>query len=102
METYFDNMTAAEGTRERLLQDLRTLVHDAEDLIVATGGDLAGKSRDELLKALERLKVVCERMEKTAAGYARTADRVIRDYPYQSLSMAFSAGLLLGVLAGRR
>jgi ElaB/YqjD/DUF883 family membrane-anchored ribosome-binding protein len=102
METYFDNMLAPQGTKERLVHDLRTLVHDAEDLIVATGGNLAGKSREELLSALERVKSVCQRMEQRAAGCAATAERTIRRYPYQSVSVAFSLGVLVGILAARR
>ena len=71
MEVYFNNMTAQEGTREKLVQDLMTLVHDAEDLIQATAGNLAGKSKEELLAAVQKLKVTCFRMEQKAAATVR-------------------------------
>ncbi len=101
METYFSNMKAAEGTKEKLLQDLMALVRDAEELVRATGSQLADKSRTELYLALERLKEGCRKVEDKAVSGARNADRVIRDHPYQSIGLAFGAGLLLGALLNR-
>ncbi|MEO8429009.1 MAG: DUF883 domain-containing protein [Verrucomicrobiota bacterium] len=102
MEVYFNNMTAQEGTREKLLQDLMTLVHDAEELIRATGGNLAEKSREELLAALEKVKITCLRIEEKAAATARKADCLIRNKPYHAVGIAFGLGLLIGVLASRQ
>ena len=62
METFFKNMTGEEGTKQRLVKDLITLVHDAEDLVKATGGDLAEKSKEEIIQALERVKASCRRL----------------------------------------
>ena len=101
METYFSNMTAEEGTKEKLVQDLVTLVRDAEALVKATGGDLAGKSKTELAAALERVKASCGRLQTRAAAGARQADQIIREYPYQSIGIAFGVGLLIGVLVNR-
>ena len=102
MEVYFNNMTAQEGTREKLVQDLITLVRDAEDLIQATGGNLAEKSKEELLAALERVKVTCLRIEQKAAASARNADSLIRENPYHAVGVAFGLGLLIGVLVSRK
>ena len=101
METYFANMVAEEGTKERLVQDLRTLLHDAEDLALAAGQQMVGKSREELLAALERVKTTCRRVDGRARGCVKTADRVVRDNPYPTLGFAFAAGLLIGILATR-
>jgi ElaB/YqjD/DUF883 family membrane-anchored ribosome-binding protein len=98
MEVYFNNMTAQEGTREKLVQDLITLVHDAEELIRATGGNLAEKSKEELLAALERAKLTCLRIEAKAAATARKADSLIRENPYHAAGVAFGLGVLIGVL----
>ena len=102
METYFQNMTPSEGTKEKLVQDLMTLVHDAEDLIKATGGELADKSRQDLMAALERVKTSCRRLEANAMARAALTDRLIRSNPYPSISMAFGLGMVLGVLLKRR
>jgi hypothetical protein len=51
METYFANMNAAEGSKEKLVQDLMTLVRDAESLVKTAGG--SGKQiKQDLMVAL--------------------------------------------------
>lgn len=102
METFFKNMTGEEGTKQRLVKDLITLVHDAEDLVKATGGDLAEKSKEEIMQALDRVKASCQRLEEQAASSLRAADKYIRQHPYESLGMALGLGLLVGVLANRK
>jgi len=102
MEVYFNNMTAPEGTREKLVQDLMTLLQDAEELIQATGGNLAQKSKEELMAALEKVKVTCLRIEEKAAATVRNADSLIRDNPYHAVGVAFGLGLLVGVLVSRQ
>ena len=102
METYFKNMTAEEGTKRRLVQDLVTLVNDAEDLVKATGGDLAEKSKEEIMEALERVKASCRRLEEQAASGIRVADQYVRSHPYESLGIAVGLGLLAGVLLNRK
>jgi len=101
METYFSNMTAEDGTKEKLVRDLTTLVHDAEELVKATGSDLAGKSKTELATALERVKASCGRLQARVAVGARQASQIIREHPYQSIGIAFGVGLLIGVLVNR-
>ena len=101
METYFSNMTAGDGTKEKLVQDLRTLVNDAEELVKATGGQLADKSKSELVVALDRVKASCRKLQDHAIAGARSTDRVIREHPYQSVGIAFGLGLVLGVLVNR-
>ena|SRR5687768_13888817 len=101
METFFKNMTGDEGTKQRLVKDLITLVHDAEDLVKATGGDIAEKSKQEIIEALERVKASCRRLEEQAATSLRAADRAIRKHPYESMGIALGVGLVLGVLLNR-
>ena len=101
METYFSNMSAEEGTKAKLLQDLAILVKDAEELVVVTGSQMAEKSKAELLRTLERLKTGCGKVQAKVSVGAQNADRVIRDHPYHSMGAAFAIGLLLGVLVTR-
>jgi ElaB/YqjD/DUF883 family membrane-anchored ribosome-binding protein len=95
--------------RERLMADLRTLTHDAEDLLKATVGDASEKAteaRTRLGAALARAKSTCEEMQEqtivTAKAAAKKADTVIRDHPYESIGVAFGIGLLIGVLGTRK
>ena len=101
MEMYFSNMTAEEGTKEKLVQDLMTLVQDAEELVKAAGGNVAAKSKMELISALDRVKVSCRTVEAQAVAGAKRTDQLIRENPYQSIGVAFGLGLLLGVLVNR-
>ena len=101
MEMYFSNMTAEEGTKEKLVQDLMTLVQDAEELVKAAGGNVAAKSKTELISALDRVKASCKRVEAQAVVGAKRTDQLIRENPYQSIGIAFGIGLLLGVLVNR-
>jgi ElaB/YqjD/DUF883 family membrane-anchored ribosome-binding protein len=101
METFFKNIAGEEGSKQRLVQDLITLVHDAEELVKATGGDIAEKSKEEIMEALERVKASCRRLEEQAVTTLRAADQVIRKHPYESMGVVFAVGVLLGVLVNR-
>lgn len=102
METFFKNITAEEGTKAKFTQDLMTLIHDAEEMVKATGGSLAEKSKDELMAALTRLKSTCRRVEEHAIASSLRTARLIGDHPYSAVSIAFAAGVILGALARRR
>ncbi len=102
MEVYFKNLSSDEVTTEKLVEDLRILVQDAEQIINATAGNIAEESKKELLGALDRLKARTEQIKSRAVAGARATDRLIRDNPYRSLGVVFGAGLVLGMLINRR
>ena len=102
MEVYFKNLSSDEVSTEKLVEDLRTLVQDAEQLVKATGATIAEESKQELLTALQRLKVRAEEARKRAVAGARATDRLIRQNPYRSLSVIFGIGFVLGMLIKRR
>jgi ElaB/YqjD/DUF883 family membrane-anchored ribosome-binding protein len=62
---------------EKFLEDIRAVVKDGEDLLKA--GVTTVKSR--------------------AIDKAKQTDRVVRQYPYQSLGIVFGVGLVLGLVA---
>jgi ElaB/YqjD/DUF883 family membrane-anchored ribosome-binding protein len=47
-------------------------------------------------------KAFVRRAEQTTVDRAKAADRVVRGHPYQIIAGVFGAGVLLGVLAGRK
>ncbi|MDB6018571.1 MAG: hypothetical protein JWR19_3060 [Pedosphaera sp.] len=75
METKTGNGNAV--TLQKLVDDLKVVVHDSEELIRSRAGQVR---------------------ERAIAG-ARAADERIRKNPYPSLGLVLGAGLLLGVLA---
>jgi ElaB/YqjD/DUF883 family membrane-anchored ribosome-binding protein len=94
-----------EQSTEKLLQDLRAVVRDGEELLKAGAEDLGERgamAREKLAAALEVARETQRRLQARAAASAREADRIIRENPYQSIGVAFGIGLLIGVLAGRR
>ena len=62
---------------ERVVEDLKVIVHDGEELIKARLGDV----------------------KKRALSGIKTTDRALRTYPYQTIGIVFGIGILVGVLA---
>ncbi len=107
METVFENMEQArmDVPREKMKEDLRVLLRDAEELLKATAGDMSDKAkeaRSRLGETLEKAKATCHRLEEKTVATAKATDRVIRDHPYESIGIAFGVGLLIGVLVTRK
>jgi len=92
-------------TPEELLHDLRTLVKDAElmlnDSPTDGGGEPFSCLRARFDAARKQLGLLFTETKTTLSAGAKYADAAIRTHPYQSLAMALSAGLLIGVLVGR-
>ncbi len=96
----------AASTPSELLRDLQSLVTEAEAMI---GDSVSGHSAEAIESLQHRFKAAQERLaefyactrDKVVAG-AKCTDRAIRANPYQSLAIAAGAGLLLGVILGRR
>jgi ElaB/YqjD/DUF883 family membrane-anchored ribosome-binding protein len=90
---------------EKLTSDLKSVVNNAEDLIHAIGDQATGKAAEakaRLKHAIANAKVTCEDLQQRAREGAKAADRVVRDHPYQSIGIAVAAGLVLGLLIGRK
>ena len=93
-------------TPQDLLEELRTLVAEAEKMM---GDSLTEHSEDALSALRARFDATQERLGELYAGArqkviagAKYTDETIRANPYQSLAIAAGIGLLIGVLVGRR
>jgi len=86
---------------EKVVDDLKTLGHDADRLVKATAGDakdgLIG-ARARLDKAIVSARRTCEQAEQKVRKGIADADELVRQKPYQSIGLAFGAGLLIGAL----
>jgi len=94
-----------EASTERLLQELRAMVEDGEELLRASvqlPSERGMAARERLAAALEVAKDTRRKLEERAAAGMGATDRYIRQNPYQSLGIAFGVGMLLGVLVNRR
>ena len=108
METHFPTISDSPAglARRRMLEDLRTLATDAEALVRATAndaGDKAKAARSRLATTIAKLtyEQVQEHGLSSAKAVARNADEAVRQHPYESVGIAFGAGLLIGALLGR-
>ena len=103
MEAQSDN-ELSEAT-QKLLHDLRQVVQDGEAVLRAGAGELGAQgiaARAKLSTALDSARKTARKLqEKTIAG-AKAADQVVREHPYQSIGIAFGAGLLIGILINRK
>jgi ElaB/YqjD/DUF883 family membrane-anchored ribosome-binding protein len=99
------NATEAQ-TPEDLLKDLRALVADAEKMmegaVSENGAELLTTLRARFESAQERFADLYASARKNVVAGAKYTDETIRANPYQSIAIALGAGLLVGVLLGRR
>jgi ElaB/YqjD/DUF883 family membrane-anchored ribosome-binding protein len=102
-------MKNGKDTRDRLEEDFRRVVRDAEALLRATadqGSDAvaAARARAEqtLREATNRLyQIEGDLVHRTRAA-AKATDEMVHDRPWQAIGIAAGVGFLIGVLSGRR
>lgn len=102
-------MNDAETTEEgrgidKLVADFKAVARDAESLIKASADDLGEKAREarqRLDASLAAARQNFQKAEDKAWDGARATDEAIRQHPYESVGIAFGAGLLIGVLISR-
>lgn len=97
------------ASTDRLMQDLRTVVEDAEALLRATAGEAGDKVQAARARAEQSLRAARERMLLTeeelalrARELGQDADRYVRENPWQAIGVAAGVALLVGLLLGRR
>jgi ElaB/YqjD/DUF883 family membrane-anchored ribosome-binding protein len=102
-------MTTIGDSTDKLLDDVREVVRDAEALLQATaaqGGDridaVRTRAMDSLQKARKRLAAIEKGAVEEVREAAETADEYVRKNPWQAVGVAAGLGVLLGLLIGRR
>ena len=94
-----------EKSTQKLLEDLKEVVRDGEELLRAGCDDLSERSavaREKLAAALDAARETQQKMREQFVVGAQATDRAIRQHPYQAIGIALGLGLLLGVVATRR
>lgn len=82
-----------------------SIAEDAKELLAATsdlGEQKVIQARQRLADALDRGKEMWGQAQEYCTEKAKATDEVIRDYPYQSIGIAFGIGALVGLLLRRR
>ncbi len=96
-------------TKDKLVQDLRNVIGDAEDLLRATAsqaGEKAAAAREKIQDSLHRAKVKLAEAEDVvldeAKQAARAADEFVHEHPWKAVGIGAGVGLIIGLLIGRR
>jgi ElaB/YqjD/DUF883 family membrane-anchored ribosome-binding protein len=94
---------------DKLVEDLKVVMRDAEALIRATSAQTGEKIQEVRAKAEESLKQARTRltaMEDEAYQRARemadATEVYVRENPWQSVGIAAGVGVLVGLLLSRR
>jgi len=108
-----DTTTAAGAApaspRDKLMADLKVVIADAEELLrLTTGqaGDRVGELRqrieERLATARAQLSLLQVQAARTAREAGQAADQYVHEHPWKAIGIAAGAGLVLGLLLGRR
>lgn len=100
---------AEEVWMDQLVGDLQTVIRDAESLLKATAAQTGDKieearerAEESVRKAKARLAEVEQDALERAQALAGEAEAYVRDNPWHAVGWAAGAGLVLGLLLGRR
>lgn len=96
-------------TKEKLAEDLRTVISDAEELLRITAGQAGEKfaaTRQKVQDSLQRARAELADVEEVLVDQgkkaARVADEYVRSNPWQSVGIAAGIGVIIGLLITRR
>jgi ElaB/YqjD/DUF883 family membrane-anchored ribosome-binding protein len=96
-------------TTQKLVTDLRVLLADAKDLMQATatqGGEKIAEMRARIQRTIAeiepRLSAAEAALEMRVKEAAKSTDDYVHAQPWAAVGIAAGAGLLIGLLAGRR
>ena len=97
------------ANRDKLVQDMRTVISDAEDLLRATAnqaGEKIAVARERIQDSLHQAKVKLAEAEALLTERAKQAARYTEEYvqenPWRAIGAAAAVGLLLGLILSRR
>ena len=96
-------------TTDKLMQDLKAVVGDTEELLKATasqGGDQIARIRtraeESLRTARARMKDITQAAEARALEAAREVDKQVHDNPWTAIGVAAGLGLVVGLVLSRK
>jgi ElaB/YqjD/DUF883 family membrane-anchored ribosome-binding protein len=96
-------------SKDKLVQDLRIVISDAEDLLRATAstaGDKVVAAREKVQNSLQRAKVKLAEVEDVIVDgskqAARATDEYVHDHPWHAVGIAAGVGVIIGMLISRR
>lgn len=96
-------------SKDKLMEDLRLVVADAEELLRATAnqaGEGAAVARSRIQESLqvvkERLAAAEDTVMERTREVAKDADQYVHDNPWQAIGISACVGAIVGMLIARR
>ena len=100
---------ANEVSKEKLVQDFKLVIADAEELLKATAsqaGEKVSQARERIQDRLHTAKIKLDEAEEAimirTREAARVTDEFVHDKPWHAVGIAAGVGLIIGLLIGRR
>jgi len=97
-----------EISKEKLMQDLRVVVADAEDLLRATAGQAGEKVsaareriQENLAAAKQRLAAAQDAVVARTKEAAKVTDEYVHENPWKAVGIGAGVGLIIGMLIAR-
>ncbi|MDD5384809.1 MAG: DUF883 family protein [Gallionella sp.] len=97
-----------EVSKEKLMQDLRVVVADAEELLRATAGQAGEKVsaareriQENLAAAKQRLAAAQDAVAAKTKQAAKVTDEYVHENPWKAVGIAAGVGLVIGMLISR-
>ncbi|MDX5410141.1 MAG: YqjD family protein [Thauera sp.] len=101
--------TTQHPSKDKLVDDLKSLISDAEELLKLTADQQGGKLDDLRARINSRVAIAKDRLADAEAAIvasgqkaARATDDYVHDHPWQSVGVAAGVAFLLGLLVSRR
>ena len=98
-----------EISKDKLVQDFKLVIADAEELLRATAsqaGEKVSQARERIQDRLHTAKIKLAEAEEAVMirtrEAARFTDEFVHDRPWYAVGIAAGAGLIVGLLIGRR
>jgi ElaB/YqjD/DUF883 family membrane-anchored ribosome-binding protein len=96
-------------TKQKLIADLKVVIADADELLKVTAnqagekvGELRVRMQENLTSARHKLADAEAALKEKSREVARVTDDYVHDHPWKAIGVAAGAGLLIGLLIGRR
>lgn len=98
-----------DAIKEKLLQDLKTVIQEAEQLFASTEQQTEYGYKSAIAqfeRKLRHAKSELVRLEQRVSASSKNimvgTDRLVEDHPWQAVGVSFGIALALGLLLGRR
>lgn len=104
-----NDTTSMNTQRERMVEDLKAVISDAEEMLSLTANQagedavkLRARVQERLHGARHRLSEMQSAAVERAKAAGQAADHYVHEKPWQAIGAAAAAGMVVGLLIGRR